>query len=118
MSPEELNRTIDFIIQSQARLVAAQEQDKEWAKGLFAQMAAQDQRLGELIEIQSRRLDEYEKEQRVERRAAEKRHQELMKLLSEIRDGQQEFQIDAQRRHEEALARLDRILEKLTDRMN
>src|SRR6266850_2017917 len=83
MSPEELNRTIDFIIQSQARLAAAHEQDKEWAKGLFAQMAAQDQRLGELIEIQSRRLDEYEKEQRIERRAAEKRHGELIKLLSE-----------------------------------
>jgi hypothetical protein len=29
MSPEELNRTIEFIIQSQARLTTAQEQDRE-----------------------------------------------------------------------------------------
>ena len=28
MTPEELNRTIEFIIQSQARLAAAQEQDR------------------------------------------------------------------------------------------
>src|SRR5262249_4429566 len=70
-SPEELNRTIEFIIQSQSRLAAAQEQDRqdrnkfeEWSKALFAQMARTDERFGrlfvqqtELLDQQSRRMD-------------------------------------------------------------
>jgi hypothetical protein len=57
MTPEELNRTIEFITVSQARLAAAQEQDRrdriefqEWSKGLSAQMAT-------LIVHQSERMD-------------------------------------------------------------
>jgi len=79
MTPEELNRTIEFIIQSQARLAAAQEQDRqdrqqereellaadekerqnriqfeEWGKRLFKQMA-------DLFEHQSQRMDYLDK---------------------------------------------------------
>ena len=68
MTPEEMNRTIDFIIQSQARLAAAQEQDRQdrlaaeqnrvefqkWAKKLFKQMA-------DLLDHQSRRMDYLDK---------------------------------------------------------
>ena len=61
MTPEELNRTIQFIIQSQARLAAAQEQDRqdriefqEWSKGLSAQMIR-------LLDHQSRRMDRLDK---------------------------------------------------------
>jgi hypothetical protein len=61
MIPEELNRTFQFIADSQARLTAAQEQDREdrvqfehWAKGLF-------NRQTELLEHQSRRMDRLDK---------------------------------------------------------
>ena len=80
MTPEELTRAIDFIVQSQARLATAQEEDREWSRQLFGQMAADRVRMLELIERHSVQIEEY--------RAFEK----------------------------EALARLDRILDKLADR--
>ena len=121
MTPEELNRTIEFIIQSQARLAAAQEQDREdriqfeQQRIQFEQQSrALDQRLASVIEMQvrvlesqTRRLDQHEgrlEECERENRAAQKRHEEFMG--------------EARHKHEEAMARLDRILEKLTDRMN
>jgi chromosome segregation ATPase len=52
MTPEELNRKIEFIVDSQARLAAAQEQDRqdrvkfeEWSKGLLAQITRTNDRL-------------------------------------------------------------------------
>jgi hypothetical protein len=100
MTPEELNRTMDFIIQSQARLAVAQEQDREqrvkfeeWSKGLHL-------RVTDLIEVQSRRLD---------------RHEDFMR---ETRESEREFQKDMKKRHEELLALLDRIIKKLTERLN
>lgn len=121
MTPEELNRTIEFIIQSQARLAAAQEQDridrlqseKERLQS-EKELKAFDRRLAGLLDVQvrllesqTRRLDEYEKESR----AAQRRHEELQRA--------------GQKQHEEFLVlmggirvSLDRILEKLTDRMN
>ena len=100
MTSEELNRAIEFIIQQQAQvsidldaLAKHQDRDHEWAKGLFAQMAVQDQRLTELIAIQSRRLDRAEREDQ----AAQKRHEELIR---------------------EMRARLDRILDKLSEKPN
>ena len=53
MTPEELNRTIEFIIESQARLAIAQEQDRERrfeVQSLTVQVV-------ELTAHQSRRLD-------------------------------------------------------------
>ena len=75
MNPEELNRTIEFVIQSQARLVAAQEQDRqdrvrfeEWAKGLFARMDRREERFLRMLEqqtqllaVQSQRMDRLDK---------------------------------------------------------
>ena len=56
MTPEELNRTIEFIIASQARLAAAQEQDRqgriefqEWSKARDAKLEATDNRLERVI---------------------------------------------------------------------
>ena len=132
MTPEELNRTMEFIIQSQARLAAAQEQDREervnfekWSQALSQRVAHLIETQSRALEIQSRRLDNYEKQQRVaeqaaemRERSAEQRHEEFLKFLREMRGWQQEFQTDAQRRHEEVLAWLHRILEKITDRMN
>ena len=139
MTPEELNRTMEFIIQSQARLAAAQEQGREervnfekWSQALSQRVAHLIETQSRAREIQSRRLDNYEKQQRVaeqaaemreqaaemRERSAEQRHEEFLKFLREMRGWQQEFQTDAQRRHEEVLAWLHRILEKITDRMN
>jgi hypothetical protein len=78
MTPEELNRKIEFIVDSQARLAAAQEQDRqdrvkfeEWSKGLLAQitrtndrlsqtddrLSHTDDRLSQMLSDQSRILD-------------------------------------------------------------
>ena len=100
MKPEELNRAMEFLIQSQARLAVAQEQYQEWTKGVLAQLTTDHERIVELIGIQSHRLDRNEVFHR--------------EFLREFRQEAQE----ARRRHEEALARLDRILGKLTDRKN
>ena len=61
MTPEELNRTIEFIIETQARLAAGQEQDRrdriefpEWSKDLSAQVVR-------LLNQQSQRLDRLDK---------------------------------------------------------
>ena len=53
MSPDELNRTIEFIIESQARLAVAQEQDRERRielQNLTVQVVR-------LVDHQSQRLD-------------------------------------------------------------
>ena len=86
MTSEEINRTIEFILQTQARTTVQMEdlaKSQARNEGLFAQMAIQGQRMAELIEIQSRRLDRAEKADQ----AAQKRHDELMK---EIRDRRRE----------------------------
>jgi len=82
MTPEELNRTVDFIIQSQARLAAAQEQDREeriefqkWSKDLSRQLAGLIQTQTQLLEMQSRRLDQHQKE-----------FLELMRAIQKITD--------------------------------
>jgi hypothetical protein len=73
MTPEELNRTIEFIIQSRARLAAAQEQDRvdrfqAGKERLEAQnervqaekeLKAFDQRLASLAERLDRMLEKY-----------------------------------------------------------
>ena len=56
MTLEELNRTMEFIVASQARLAAAQEQDRldriefrQWSKGIVVKLEATDARLEGLI---------------------------------------------------------------------
>ena len=82
MTPEELNRTIEFIVASQARLAAAQEQDRqdriefqEWSKARDAKLEAADNRLerlttrvirlqdqqSQLLAHQSERMDRLDK---------------------------------------------------------
>ena len=89
MTPDELNRTIDFIIQSQARLAVAQEQDRERRVELHRLTAE----VVTLIEHQSRRLDRYEA-------------------------WQQAWQEESRKDAREARKRLDRILDKLSDKPN
>jgi hypothetical protein len=68
MTPEELNRAMEFIIQSQARLAAAQEQDRqdriefqEWSKDLTARVVRLMESQEQVLDLQSRRLDRQDK---------------------------------------------------------
>jgi len=98
MTPEELDRTIDFLVRQQAQFsvdlqllnrgtTELQASMKKLA-GMQIEMTLNHRRIAELIEIQAERMDQYEKWQR-------------------------QFQLEAREGHEEALKRLDRILDKL-----
>ena len=80
MTSEEMNRAMEFLIQHQAQLAIEMEdlaklhkQDHE----LIAQLAAQGQRISELLVIGSARLDRAEREDE----AARTRHDDLMQEL-------------------------------------
>jgi hypothetical protein len=80
MTSEEINRTVEFILQHQAQTsVHVEELAKHQARyeHLFAQIAVQGKTMSDLLEIQSRRLDRAEKADQ----AAQKRHEELMKEI-------------------------------------
>ena len=107
MTPEELNRKMEFIVEVQAKtsvtldILAAEHAEFEgWSRNVLKQLAIDHQRMVELIQIQSARLER--SEQRLERaeledRAAQKRHEEL---LREMRAG------------------FDRVLDKLSEKPN
>jgi len=68
MTPEELDKKIEFIIESQARLAAAQEQDRadrivfqQWSEGLSNRMARLLEHQSQLLEHQSGRMDRLDK---------------------------------------------------------
>jgi hypothetical protein len=107
MTPEELNRTIEFIVQSQARLAAAQEQDRVDRLEAEKELKAFDRRLANLLEIQVRllesqtaRLDEYREAQRRQEAFLVGFRDDFLDLMRGVRSS------------------LDRILDKLTDRLN
>lgn len=91
MTPEELNRTIEFIVEHQAKISAnleqisedfqrAHEERAEFEKSahlLMTQLAANDRRIADSCSIQSSRLDRAEAEDR----AAQKRHIELLQEM-------------------------------------
>jgi hypothetical protein len=86
VTPEELNRTVEFIIESQARLAAAQEQDRhnriefqQWSRGITAQVV-------ELMDRQSSRLDGQERFYRDWLKRNEDFQQEALGLLHLILD--------------------------------
>jgi hypothetical protein len=90
MTPEEINRTIEFILQTQARIEARNENHAEkMAKydEILKDLAVLNKELVETSKIQSNRLDRAEEADR----AAQKRHDELQKrhneLMRELRQG-------------------------------
>src|SRR5207253_10352008 len=97
MTPEEINRTIEFILQMQARNETSQEQHKETLSThdkLLQQMAVQGKQMADLIVIESRRLDEVQLgNQTAQTRfeAWEQRHEDWRKrhdeLMRELRNG-------------------------------
>ena len=97
MTPEEINRTIEFILQIQARIEVTQEKHTE----TLQEMAVQGKRIADLIVIGSRRLEEAQRENQASQtrfEAWEKRHEASEKrqdlwqkrhdeLMREIRNG-------------------------------
>ena len=114
MTPEELNRTLDFIAQSQARLAVAQEEDRErriefqeWSRNLSARLARLAEEQLRLIAHQSQRIDWNEMEQMEYR----KRNEELQRRYEELRR-------EMQQQHNDAMAKLDRFIDRLFNRPN
>jgi uncharacterized protein YecA (UPF0149 family) len=109
MTPEELNRKMEFIVESQARLAAAQEQDRhdriqfeEWSRALFARMDARDDRLAQLS-LQQARLLEHQSE----------RMDRLDKFYEEWRRERGDFQSQVLDLQRQALHLLHLILDRL-----
>ena len=114
MTSDEMNRAMEFILQQEAQLsvrmdeLAKQMQElSELHKrdhGLLVRMAVQEERMTELLQIQSRRLDRAEQEDR----AAQKRHEEM----------QREFQHRNEQLLQELRAGFDRLLARLSEKPN
>jgi len=100
MTPEELNRTIEFIVASQARLAAAQEQDRqdrlvfeEWSKERTEKLDRLMDRQGELLNrttdllvLQSQRMDRMDTIYQATQSQHEKFQQQALRLLHMILD--------------------------------
>ena len=107
MTPEELDRTIDFIVRQQAQFsvdlqtlvsgIAEMQTAIKGLAGMQTELAMNYQQIVRVLEIQSRRLDRHEDWQR-----------ETQKRFEESQREEREH-------HREALARLDRILDRLTE---
>ena len=114
MTSDEMNRAMEFILQQEAQLsvrmdeLAKQMQElSELHKrdhGLLVRVAVQEERMTELLQIQSRRLDRAEQEDR----AAQKRHEEM----------QREFQHRNEQLLQELRAGFDRLLARLSEKPN
>ena len=98
MMPEELNRTIEFIVASQARLTAAQEHDRH---GVFSRSGRKNgrksdrlmDRQGELLNrttdllvLQSQRMDRMDTIYQAAQSQNEKFQQQALRLLHMILD--------------------------------
>ena len=109
MTPEERARTIEFIIQSQARLAAAQEQDRldriqfeEWSKTLLSQLTRISNQQTELLNQQTELLNH--QSQRMDR--SDKFYEDWLRKT----EGFQNEVLDLQR---QALRLLNLILDRL-----
>jgi uncharacterized protein YeaO (DUF488 family) len=101
MTFEELNRAMEFLVEQQARMsttldrhIEQTRQDHEWSRGIIRQLAVNNQLMVELIESNSQRLDENDRE-----------HRDFVKF-------QRDFQKESQKQHQEIMAQLRRILER------
>jgi hypothetical protein len=116
MTPEELNRTIEFIIQTQSRLAAAQEQDRQdrlgFQKKAEADAAEQREinaRLARLSETQTRLLEH--QSERMDR--MDKLHADLLRENREFHEEVRDFQKQALHLQKQALHLLNLILDRL-----
>jgi hypothetical protein len=98
MTPEERDRTIEFILNCQARYEAILEQEAEarrheageWKKDRQLIIRALDEmknavvQVVDVIEIQSKRLDQHDRWFHKNEKDAERRHQETIACLDRI----------------------------------
>lgn len=103
MTPEELQRSMDFIIRQQAQFHADVQREQERRVQVESLFKSTILKLTDLAQIESQRLEGHD--QRLERHDRELRRSEQW---------HKEFMTNAQKNHEEAMARLDRILERLS----
>jgi hypothetical protein len=125
MTPEEMNRAMEFIIQHQAHLSASLDREQATREESQRKLAVIQTQVVELTRIQSARLDRHDEVLEKHEKAQQEAQRRYEEFMHETRTWQQVWQQesrreprDAQRRHEEALARLDRILDKLSDKPN
>ena len=114
MTSEELNRTIEFIIQTEARIAVrmedlqkAQRRDRLWAKKLLSRLDSDIQEHSSRIQEHAEHIKWWEDFMREEREWRRSLEQAMQKRDEET-----------QKRHEEFMAGLDRILGKPSDRIN
>ena len=93
MTPEELNRTMEFILASQARMAAGQEQDRldrlefeKWQRGLDSRLADLQRQQADLLVHQSERMDSFQKSQDEWRKRDETFQAQALRLLNMILD--------------------------------
>ena len=117
MTPEELNRTIEFIVESQARLAAAQEQDRqdrvefqEWSKRMFAWVIDLQNRQSQRMDRLDKIYAEWSKENKAFRAESRDFYKESRNFQNQSLDFQRES-IDLQSR---SYHLLNLILDKLT----
>ena len=89
MTPEEMQRAIEFIIQHQAQFAANIDRlDADRQKDLprLARVEAAFVTLTEIADIQSRRLDSHDREFQTLLRESQQRHDEAITYLRQILD--------------------------------
>ncbi len=139
MTPEEINRAFEFIVQHQAHLSASldreqamrEESQREFKQSLRESkesqrnLAALQTQVVEMIRIECERLDRHDEVLRKHEKAQLEAQRRFDEFMRETRAWQQVWQAqsrtearEAQKRHEEALARLDRILDRLSGKPN
>jgi hypothetical protein len=109
MTPEELNRAMEFIIESQARLAAAQEQDRqdriafqEWSKALTERVVRLQEKQSLALEKQTLALD---------------LQSQALELQSRRLDRQDKFYSDSLQKTEEFQTRVLHLLNTILDRL-
>jgi len=102
MTPEELNRTMEFIVASQARLVAVKEQDREDRLAFQRRLADLQRQQAELLVRQSERLDSFQKF-----------HDDWLRRTNDFQARTEDFQARTEAFQVQALRLLNMILDRL-----
>lgn len=118
MTPEELNRTMEFIIETQAHLSASLDREHEMREERFAEsektqrsLASLQAQVVEMIRTESDRLDRQDKMLHDAQKLHDEWQKHSQKLGGESQKRNEEFQRDA-------LHLLHQILDRLTKNPN
>jgi len=106
MTPEEFERSMDFIVRQQAQFHAdLQRHHEEWVREEKVLKSAIVQ-LIELARIESERLEGHDR--------ILERHDKMFERQDDILERQNQLLRDSKEWQKDAIARLDRILDRLT----